>query len=70
MVILEAFDRTRRGRDSADGLLLSLENMDSQGGNWMLLRFQTGDGTGWREVAANVADLRRRLLEGYAEAAL
>jgi hypothetical protein len=70
LVILKEFDETRRGRDSADGLLLKLEDMDSQGGNWAPLRYQTGAGAGWHEIAANVAELRRRLLEGYAEAAL
>jgi hypothetical protein len=70
LVILKEFDETRRGRDSADGLLLKLEGMDSQGGNWAPLRYQTGAGAGWHEVAGNVAELRRRLLEGYAEAAL
>lgn len=70
MVILREFDARQRGRDGADGLLRQLEDMDSQGGNWAPLRYQTGGGTGWQEVAASVADLRRRLLEGYAEAAL
>ncbi len=70
LVILKEFDETRRGRDSADGLLLKLEDMDSQGGNWAPLRYQTGAGAGWGEVAGNVAELRRRLLESYAEAAL
>jgi hypothetical protein len=70
VVILREFDERQRGRDGADGLLRKLEDMDSQGGNWTPLRYQTGGGAGWQEVAASVADLRRRLLEGYAEAAL
>ena len=70
LVILKEFDETRRGQDSADGLLLKLEDMDSQGGNWAPLRYQTGAGAGWHEVAEDVAELRRRLLESYAEAAL
>ena len=70
VVILREFDERQRGRDGADSLLRKLEDMDSQGGNWAPLRYQTGGGAGWQEVAAGVADLRRRLLEGYAEAAL
>ena len=70
ILILEEFAETNRGRDRPDSLLLRLENMDSQGGNWAGLRYQTGAGAGWDQVARQVGDLRRRLLEGYTEAAL
>lgn len=70
VVILDQFHQDKRGRDDADPLLQSLENMDSQGGNWAPLRYQIGAGSGWQDVAENVAALRRRLLEGYTEAAL
>jgi hypothetical protein len=70
VMILEEFAETSRGRDRPDGLALRLENMDSQGGNWATLRYQIGVGAGWDELAGQVTELRRRLLEGYAEAAL
>lgn len=70
VVILEEFAATDRGRDRPDELALKLENMDSQGGNWATLRDQAGAGAGWRVIAEQVAELRRRLLVGYTEAAL
>jgi hypothetical protein len=69
-LILDQLADEGRGRDRDDDLLQRLENMDSQGGNWEPLRYQTGEGAGWRTVSDNVADLRRRLLEPYTEAAL
>lgn len=70
VVILEQFDTEGRGRDHEDDLTQRLENMDSQGGNWKPLRYQTGVGTGWKPIAESVVELRRRLLEPYTEAAL
>ena len=70
VVILDHFHHEKRGRDDADDLSLSLENMDSLGSNWARLRYQTAEGTGWQQVAEDIAALRRRLLEDYTEAAL
>ena len=70
VLILEEFADTNRGRDRPDGLVLRLEDMDSQGGNWATLRYQIGVGAGWREIVGQVVELRQRLLEGYTEAAL
>ena len=69
-LILDQLAEEGRGRDREDELLQRLEDMDSQGGNWEPLRYQTGEGTGWRAISENVSELRRRLLEPYAEAAL
>jgi hypothetical protein len=70
IIILESFHKEDRGRNAVDALLTDLQNMDSQGMNWEPLRYQAGAGKGWQFVAENVAGLRRRLLEGYTDAAL
>ena len=69
-VILERFDTGGRGRDRNDDLLRALQDMDSLGGNWQPLRYQVGEGAGWRSVAETVTELRRRLLESFSEAVL
>jgi hypothetical protein len=69
-VIMRSFDESGRGREGRDMLLEGLQAMDSEGRNWEPLRYQAGDGQGWILIAGNVDELRRRLLEGYANAAL
>jgi hypothetical protein len=69
-VIMRSFDESGRGREGRDMLLEELRAMDSEGMNWEPLRYQPSDGQGWILIANSVDDLRRRLLEGYADAAL
>jgi hypothetical protein len=44
--------------------------MDSDAMSWEPLRYEEGTGLGWEFIARNVGELRQRLLEGYADAAL
>ena len=69
-VIMRFFDESGRGREGRDMLLEGLQVMDSGGMNWEPLRYQVGAGHGWSSIADNVDELRRRLLEGFADAAL
>ncbi|MGD8202449.1 hypothetical protein ACQE98_17545 [Ornithinimicrobium sp. W1679] len=70
VLILSEFDEHTAGRDVRPRLLEALSAIDSHGMNWEPLRYQTADGQGWRYVAQGVENLRDRLLEGYANAAL
>jgi len=51
-------------------LLEGLEAMDSGAMSWEPLRHQAAAGEGWARIADHVDELRRRLLEGFADAAL
>lgn len=69
-LILATLDQHGIRNDMEERLAESLGTMDSHGMNWEPLRYQPVDRQGWGYVAANVANLRDRLLEGYADAAL
>ena len=68
--IMHSFDESHRGCDSRDMLLEGLEAMDSGAMSWEPLRLQAVSGRGWADIAGQVDELRRRLLEGFADAAL
>ena len=69
-VIMRFFDESERGREGRDMLLEELRAMDSAGTNWDALRYQPVAGQGWLMIAGHVDECRRRLLEGFADAAL
>lgn len=70
MVILRRLDDEERGRFGDDELLAQLDQLRSFGMPWQPLRYQSGGGgTGWEFVAANVDDLRARLMERHKDAA-
>jgi hypothetical protein len=68
--IMRSFDESHRGCNSRDMLLEGLEAMDSGAMSWEPLRLQAVAGRGWADIAGQVDELRRRLLEGFADAAL
>jgi hypothetical protein len=68
--IVRSFDESSRGREGRDILLEGLQAMDSGAMSWKPLRHQAAAGQGWAVIADHVDELRRRLLEGFADAAL
>jgi hypothetical protein len=68
--IMRSFDEDNRGREGRDMLLEGLQAMDSGAMSWEPLRHQAATGQGWAVIADHVDELRRRLLEGFADAAL
>jgi hypothetical protein len=68
--IMRSFAESSRGREGRDMLLEGLEAMDSGAMSWEPLRYQAVAGHGWADIADDVDELRRRLLEGFADAAL
>jgi len=68
--IMRSFDESSRGREGRDILLEGLQAMDSGAMSWKPLRHQAAAGQGWAVIADHVDELRRRLLEGFADAAL
>src|SRR5665647_518559 len=68
--IMRSFDESSRGREGRDILLEGLQAMDSGAMSWKPLRHQAAAGQGWADIADHVDELRRRLLEGFADAAL
>jgi hypothetical protein len=70
IVILRFFHDEERGSRESDELLDQLQAVHGFGMKWEPLRYQSGVGQGWSYAADNVAALRERLLEGYANAAL
>jgi hypothetical protein len=70
-LILSGFHAEERGRADDDPILSQLQEMDCLSAqNWDALRYQTGVGQGWQYVAETVGELRTRMLDGYANAAL
>ena len=68
--IMRSFDEDSRGREGRDMLLEGLRALDSGAMSWDHLRHQAAAGQGWAVIADHVDELRRRLLEGFADAAL
>jgi hypothetical protein len=68
-VIMRFFGERDGGRQERDMLVERLQAMDSGAMNWKPLRYQSDAGQGWVFIAENVEELRRRLLEGYKDAA-
>jgi len=69
-VIMRSFDEDSRGREGRDMLLEGLQAMDSGAMSWEPLRHQAAADQGWAVIGDHVDELRRRLLEGFADAAL
>ena len=68
--IMRSIDESSRGREGRDILLEGLQAMDSGAMSWKPLRHQVAAGQGWADITDHVDELRRRLLEGFADAAL
>ena len=68
--IMRSFDEDSRGREGRDMLLEGLQAMDSGAMSGEPLRHQASAGQGWAVIADHIDELRRRLLEGFADAAL
>jgi hypothetical protein len=71
VLVLRRLHAEGQGRHGSDELLDELMQLDGFGLlPWQPLRHQLGGGTGWDFVAANIEDLRARLIERYGNAAL
>jgi len=56
--------------DGAQQMAAALQAQDTDLMPWVPLRYEEGQGLGWSSLVDNVAQLRERLLEGYAAGAL
>ena len=68
--IMRSFAESSRGSEGRDMLLEGLEAMDSGAKSWEPLHYQAAAGEGWADIADHIDELRRRLLGGFANAAL
>ena len=70
IALLYQFHEEQRGAAGEDPLVTTLERLIDERGVWEPIRYQRGQGMGWYHLAANVEDLRDRLLARYSDAAL
>jgi hypothetical protein len=72
LLISETLATPEHSHGAGRQLAAALLSMDEQSYamSWQPLRYEEGTGLGWEFIARNVGELRQRLLEGYANAAL